>query len=195
MRRILALVIVAAALVTMNACILDPAKKKGGDGGGGDTRTFGDLKEKDDIFNNLELAYEVMNFHEFQRLLNEDFIFRYPIKNQQDVWEAKQWDRSVEEGVHRRMFGDEPPPQGVDPVSDINVNLTPTGLWIQVTPDQGQYPGETWYKKTVDYFIQIKAGPNTYIGNDLRAEFTIRWNETDEIWQIVSWLDDLENLQ
>ena len=64
-------------------------------------------------------------------------------------------------------------------------------VWSITTPD-AEHQGETWYQKSIDYFLTVVAGETTYTsGNPIKAQFTVRWDPTLEIWRIIQWRDDV----
>jgi hypothetical protein len=155
---------------------------------------------RNDVVFNLETAYETRNINEYDKLLDEDFIFHFSPADIRDYKvNVKQWDRAAELDATTNLFDRTySPPQG-EPVDNISVEfdykVDEDDDWQPQAPsDPQKYPNETWYKLQVDYFLNISAGATLYTsGNSIRAEFTIRPVTVDgkQIWRIVSWRDDI----
>jgi hypothetical protein len=158
---------------------------------------FKSLKQKDNLLHNLELAYNQRNHEEFRKLLDQsgDFIFFF---SPTDVSEGRvknlRWDVSQELAATQKMFNRSPPP-GEPRADRIDLTLFYTegdGAWDPFAPPS--HPGETWYKKPVEYRLFVKVGDVDYTQNKaVIAEFTVRFTEVagDSLWQIVTWRDDI----
>ena len=176
--------------------------------------TFKSLKHKDDVLNNLELAYKRRNFDQVDRLIADDFVF--------DNAQTLLWDKIDELIATANLFGpdDTEPPYtvslqhvehttwgelkaryidpvgGTSTVTTIDLALTyevGDAAW-RLDPDpQDIHPGEKWFLKTLTYDMTVNATPQTYVSVNLRARFGIRFTDIggEKIWQIVSWIDDV----
>ena len=150
---------------------------------------------RDNVLFNLEAAYNERNLTEYNRLLDDDFTFFF---SPADVSDGKvsvnQWDRASEINATTNMFNVNFTPPNGSPISSIDLSLVyPEGdnVWNMASPDQN-HPGETWYQKSVDYFLTIVAGETTYTsGNPIKAQFTVRRDPDLDIWRIVQWRDDV----
>jgi len=203
MKRILSVALVAVsfvALSALNSCILDPKKTPDKpDGGGGGNQTFKSLEVRDDVFNNLELAYNTRQINEYDRLLDDNFTFFFsPNDVSEGTVQFSQWDRAAEIGATRNMFDPTFSPPNRDPISSIDLSITfpeGDGAWqvIPGTADNG-HPNEDWYEKTMTYLLTVKAGDTTFTsGTPLDASIVVRQVEADgkQIFRIVQWRDDI----
>ena len=149
---------------------------------------YKNLQNKDDVLFNLELAYNEREMIEYDKLLDDDFIFMY--RGRDGTW--VQWDRDREVSVHIQILNPNLP--GDKRVISISLQLDYTEDNWTPEPPNDDHPDETWYTQTVGYDLIIKTADewearalNKY------AEFTIRWAETSEgeHWRIVLWRDDV----
>jgi hypothetical protein len=158
---------------------------------------FENLQDKDDVLYNLALAYNKRNTAEFEKLLDENFVFVF---SQDDfnhgIVDVQQWGREAELEASRNIFD----PNFPADYRVVNIDLTlnyPEDSWVQLPPDE-DHPDESWYTKTVDYNLIIKTHDGwEHRAIGLQAQFTIRWGETEggEHWQIVLWGDDVGSSQ
>ncbi len=203
MKNIAAIIALALIIPAFNSCIFDakqapPTKEK-------KAPPFRDLTERDDVFFNLQLAYNQMNIDEYNKLLDDKFIFNFSpadlVGDPPNV-DVAQWDRAAEIDATRNIFNLGVLPPGVDPVSDITLELFFTDSRVDTTegddwqpvapPDPQKYPGEVWYFQRIDYFLSVVAGENTFTsGGPLKTEYTIRQVDDNGtmIWRIISWRD------
>jgi hypothetical protein len=160
---------------------------------------FHNLKLKDHTLLNLEETYKQRNIDQYDKLLDDFFIFHFAEAD----WQAKppktpvQWGREAEVGATRNMFDPNFSKPGQDPISSINLTMRYTegddGWTAMDTGDPVNYPGETWYWKSVWYTLTITSGDDTFFTNgEVSAVFYIRLAEVEgeTIWRIVSWYDD-----
>jgi hypothetical protein len=189
---ILLSLIVVAGLTT--SCILDPKEQKEGD----DTKppvVFKDLLEKDDVLFNLELAYLERNAKEYDRLLDDNFtfIFSEADYNSGEV-DFPQWDRNTEVLSTVKIL--DPDLAGDKRVISIDLDVEyAVDNWTEL-PENEDHPGESWFTQTVDYNLTIKTADDwEHRANGLKAQFTIRWAETDDgdHWRVILWRDDVGN--
>ena len=157
--------------------------------------TFRDLSDKVHVLFNLELAWEVMDLAEYEKLLDDAFIFRYTEWISAGEWDTREWDKDTEGTVLRKMFGEEPPPSYLEPLTNVRLSFSSSQDWEAVAPQSTpQLPGEMWFERTVGYFLAIEAGPKTFVAIDRSARITIRFDVTCGMWKIVLFEDDLEHL-
>jgi hypothetical protein len=186
----LSLVVVAGLT---SSCILDPKETKE-DGGKRPQVVYKDLTQKDDVLHNLELAYNERDMKEYERLLDDAFIFIFSPEDFSKGDTPQQWDRDAEVGsntkiLDRNLDGD---------LRVISIDLSldyPADNWAE-QPENEDHPGESWYTNTVDYDLIVKTADDwQHRALDLKAEFTIRWAGTPEdgYWRIVLWRDDVGN--
>lgn len=104
---------------------------------------------------------------------------------------------SVEEstwGNIKALFYGGPPDDGEISI-DLELRYLPgENNWTIWIPDPSEYPGETWYERTVDYFLTVSFGDWTLTtGGLVRASFVVRYAEVgdESFWRIVQWRDDL----
>jgi hypothetical protein len=155
------------------------------------------IGSRDYVLYSLERSYNSRSQDRYDELLDEEFLFYF---SNADVtgggWtEGEYWDRAKEINANTNIFNPGYSRPGVDPVSDITLTLTYSegdDKWTAITPDQGQYPGETWYEKIVTYTLIVQAGDTQYIAQNKQASFVVRAAtlEGDEVWRIITWRDD-----
>ena len=158
---------------------------------------YQNLTQKDHVLNNLELAYNERSFTRYAELLDDpNFVYFFSDEDYAVGRTPEQWGRAEDLDSHQRMFN---PNNPVHKVLSIKLTLEyPAGQWVETTPDQGQFPGETWYYKEVTYnlTVVVEAQPQniTYLAQNLKALFTVRRIEKNgkQIWQIVEWRDDVD---
>jgi len=180
----------------VTSCILDPKEepKKTPDK---PVQIYQDLTQKDHVLNNLELSYNEQNYQRYAELLDDPhFTYFFSEADYHENKTPEQWGRADDLDSHQKMFNPNTP---IHKVLSIKLSLEyPAEQWIATTPDQGQFPGETWYYKSVSYdlTVVVEAQPEniTYLAQNLKALFTIRQIEKDGkmIWQIVEWRDDVQ---
>jgi hypothetical protein len=188
---ILLSLVVAAGLTT--SCILDPKEEKGG----GEDPTpvvFKDLSQKDHVLYNLELAYNERDFIEYNKLLDDSFVFIFSEAdfNNGDV-EFSQWDRADEFAVNEKIL--DPNLAGDKRVISIDLDIEyADDNWTEQPPNE-VHPDESWFFQTVVYNLTIKTADDwEHRANGLRAQFYIRWATYDkgEHWRIILWRDDVK---
>lgn|GEM_PF-2930594 len=158
------------------------------------------LDEKDNLLDNLELAYNQRNAQEYSKLLDPApnvFVFHFsPTDIAEGKVKSSQWDVAKENDVTAKMFSRRPPAP-LPPAESISLELTYTAgddAYIPVTP--ASHPNETWYEKPVEYRLTVTIGATTYTQNKtVLALFTMRFTEVagDSVWQITTWRDDVGN--
>jgi hypothetical protein len=186
-RPIMCFIVIAVAAGLMTSCILDPKKAKE------DTPTvikeYEDLKEKDDVLWNLELAYNDRNIKQFERLLDDEFVFFFSEADYNEGGVPISWERPIEINTNTNLFNENL--DGPLRATNIDLRLTYTkGEWTEIL--QGN--DESWFSKEVEYNITVQTVSGVdYKGNRLKAQFIIREaipdGETEKIWRIIRWRD------
>lgn len=151
---------------------------------------FKNLKTKDDILHNLVLAYNERHYEEYDKLLDDNFVFNFSRADFLSGDTPHHWDRTAEVRSYSLMINVNP--TGATRVVSIYLKLDyDADGWIEDPPNP-DHPDETWYKKTAGYDLTIKTADNWQARtHGLQAEFTIRWAGTQEDghWRIVLWRD------
>jgi hypothetical protein len=195
MKRIAVLALAAVVLVGLNSCIFSPDKVPPPK----DPKpSYLPLDVKDNVLKNLQTAYNGRNINEYDKLLDEHFLFYFSYTDvNSGTWTAGEyWDRVHEYNANKNMFDPAYSNPNREPVSDIDLSLTYAegdDKWTEITPDQVIYPGEKWYEKIVEYTISVQSGNTTYQGIKKYAAFTVRWAHVEgqgDFWRIVTWRDD-----
>ena len=188
-------VVLASLLLSVFSC-LDPDEKKPNPPPPAPPPIYQDLTQKDHVLNNLWLAYNKRNYTRYAELLDDPhFTYFFSDEDFASGKTPEQWGRAADLDSHQKMFNPNTP---VHKVLSIKLKLEYPAEWIATTPDQGQFPGETWYYKSVSYdlTVVVEAQPEniTYLAQNLKALFTVRQIEKDGkmIWQIVEWRDDVK---
>lgn len=193
-RFLILLVVLLASLALSGSCVLDP-KEEGGGGGGGGGDDWADLKAKDDVLHNFELAYNNRDINQYKKLTDEDetvFIFVFSREDFNSGKTPDQWERAKEVEVTGRMFQR----GGSDPIQSMNMNFSYAEgdiAWEEATPPEG-HEQEKWYQKivTYDFTVETTSG-QTYYAVDSQALFIVRYNfnsvAEDSVWQVVQYYD------
>jgi hypothetical protein len=151
---------------------------------------FKNLQKQDDVLFNLELADNERNLTEYDRLLDDAFVFIFSLWDFGTGETPQQWDRNAEFLATMHML--EPAMSGDSRIVKLGLKLDYTaGDWTPEPPNQ-DHPDETWYKKTAGYDLSIATADGWKLRiQGLQAEFTIRWAGTEEDgkWRIVRWRD------
>ena len=196
----------------------------------GQTSEYKSLEQKDDILHNLEIAYNMRNYAEVERMLDGGFVFYF---SADDVVNGNvsnsSWRRTEElkatsnmlqlpggasqQSPSRRRSGTEESTWGglkelfyfetesnvpaVDQIFlDLNYEEGDDHWKLIEAPGAARSSGEPWYEKTLEYFLEVRAGQTTYSQNKtVLARFTVRPVRVDgkDIWQIIEWHDDVGN--
>lgn len=180
--------IMAAVLVagSFTACFLDPEQKTPDE----DTQpkaSFEDLSERWHVLHNLEAAYNQKIPTEYDRILDDAFVFFFSQEDFSSNRTPEQWDRSTDVPATQRLMAD---------VLDMELTIDISQLsWIEVTPDTLLYPGETWSTTTVPYSFTMRFNQDpetTYITSGTEdTQFTVRPVDVDgkQRWRLVEWRD------
>jgi hypothetical protein len=145
---------------------------------------FEDLTERDDALFNLELAYNQRRMDEYDRLLDEGFIFYF---SDYDVWwrdAPESWDRQTEV-LFSTVLMDPNQPGGI---RFIKVSLTldyPDSNWVE-EPANPDHPDASWWHKSVRYelFVETAGGWKLH-SKDQTILITVRWDDTLGHWRVV----------
>src|SRR6185436_20083151 len=129
-------------VASVSACIFDPNN----DDGGGTVippAQLKDLTHREDVLNNIEVAYNKRRIEWYNALLDSDFRF---FLSQGDVNGGlpDSWDRTVEIEVNTLLFDKEPPaPAPKCQSTFMDIRLEDGISWIAINPESA--PTETWY--------------------------------------------------
>ena len=146
------------------------------------------------VLANIETAYNDRNIRKYDELLDDNFTF---FLYHGDVWGdiPPSWDRATEVLYTSRLF--DPNYAGDFQCKSITMDLLfdPNNvIWTDVTPDQNQYPGETWKAAVIYYSFRCDMVPDTQLESvaGARGRFTIRNAGTAQApkWRLVE-MDDL----
>ncbi len=155
---------------------------------------YPNLEEKDEIFEYLSLAYNHRNYSRYEKLLDDNFNFRFGDDDYNSGRTDRDWNRTAELTSASRLLGGYVHP-AYGAVAQIKLSIQPQGqIWTEIPKSDLPYTGETWYQKSIIY--QLTATTNTGIelrGFNINAFFIIRQSEVDgkNIWRIVQWNDDI----
>ena len=169
---------------SLPACFLDPEQTPPPEDK--PAEQFKDLTEQNDVLFNLRESYDQRNGDEYDRLVDDDFVFFFSDGDVATGNYPAQWSRETDVPATRGLFRDA-----------INVDLTlqlDQVSWISFEPDQDLYPGETWWTTSVQYDFNMRFGRDpdtTWISTGASAQFTIRQVEKNGkmIWRLVRWRD------
>ena len=152
------------------------------------------LEEKDDVIEYLALVFNHLNYSRYEKLLDDNFNFRFGDDDYSSGKTGRDWGRPAElNSVSKLLGGHVHPAFGA--VVQIKLSIQPQGqIWTEIPKNDPPYDGETWYQKSFIY--KLTATTNTGIelrGFDITAFFIIRQSEVDgkNIWRIVQWNDDI----
>ncbi len=181
-------------MLVLSGCILDPKEIPPPDKE--PKIDWPDLKDKDDVFEYLELVYEKRKPEPYYaKLLDEDnFNFRFGDEDYNSGDTPRSWGRTDELNAVRNILS------GVSietygAVTQVDLTLTPEGEWIAIPQTEPPYIGETWYQKTFSYryVFTTNTGWDLRTDQDRKALFIVRFTEADgdSIWRIRQWNDDI----
>jgi hypothetical protein len=157
---------------------------------GDQTLKFKNLQNKDDVLHNLALAYNQRDIEEFEKLLDDDFIFIFSETDHNSGETPQQWARIDEINANQQIF--DPNLDSGKRVLSIELSLDcPADNW-KTLPPSPDHPGESWYTKTVDYFLVVNTADDwEHRAIGLQAQFTIRQDDSTGRWQVILWRDDV----
>lgn len=147
---------------------------------------FKDLTQKDDVLFNLELSYNERVINQYDKLLDDDFVFYFSRFDVDNNGTPEYWDRTTDVVVTEKILdGDR-----VNALSLVKLNLDyPDTSWTEVSAPPS-HEGETWYRQTIgyDFKVQTRTGWE-FRAHDKYVEITIRWDDTLKHWRIVRMRD------
>ncbi len=183
--RRLAAVVVALVACSMTACSSDSTTPEL------PPPTFKPLTTRQAVLFNIQLAYNQRNITQYDKLLDNDFLF-YPSSREVNGGSLPDhWARPEEVLYNSRLF--DKGYTGPNRCKSIDMDLMfERGVqWVEVVPNA--YPNETWYMTTVDYNFQIVVNPDIDYQplSNSRAEFTVRNIGTNDApaWRLVEMRD------
>jgi hypothetical protein len=153
----------------------------------GPPSSFEDLSQRWHVLHNLENVFNLQNATEYDRLLDEDFVFFFSTEDVASGNYPTNWDRSVDFPATQRLLSDVL-------AIDLDIDLSQLS-WVEITPDQGMYPGEKWYTTTVPYQFSMRFNQDpetTFLTSGTEGtQFTVRQVEVSgqQRWRLVEWRD------
>lgn len=184
-RKFATLAVCIACLGMTTSCLLDP--KETPDPPETPPAKFKDLTEREDVLFNLELAYNQRgptSQAEYDRLLDDAFIFYFSPEDYANGKTPEQWDRSSDVPATQRLLQD---------ALNLDLDLQGQISWVAVVPQD--FPDETWYTTTVNYTFTMRFGRDpetTWItSGQPQVQFTVREVDVDgqTQWRLVEWRD------
>lgn len=187
------ILIVALAMLSVTACSDDttgpPPQNQA-------TTGYHDLSQRWHAIHNMEMAWNDRSVTRYDQALDANFKFYFSLGDIGNNGIPESWDRPTEMVAVGNMF--DPSYVGALRITDISfdVDFDPTDpngtiSWTEVSPGPGPFDGETWYQTILNYDYTIKADPDlTFItqGN-MKAQYTLRKDPTDNKWRIVEIRD------
>jgi hypothetical protein len=177
----------AAVLLLLAGCSDDSARPRPKHT---ESSPYKDLSQKWHVLYNVELSYNEMNAERYIEVLDENFIALFysgDVGGGVPEW----WPRSDEEASAREMLN-RGGGRDNNPVVSIDLTLgsIEEAVWVEVTPDQDEFPGETWYATVVGYRFRIETTKGfAFVSNGHPAvEFQVRAQD-DGTWRAVRWRD------
>lgn len=153
-------------------------------------RLIKDLTHREDVFNNIEVAYNKRRIDYYRGVLDQNFTFFLSTGDVNNGLPVS-WNRPDEIDVNTKLFDQnntELPCQSIfmDIWAEDGVS------WIEISPESA--PTETWYQTTLNYDFKFEISPNTYIPlTGAEAVFTVRdagkFGQYDHHWQLVEMRD------
>ncbi len=152
------------------------------------------LEIKDNTLFHLELLFNEFNSTEYDKLLDDDFVFFFSDADFSSGKTPEQWARVPETTAYNNFFDDT---RSENRVLSRSLNLTyAADNWTEIdSTDPVGYPGEKWQTTTVTYDMSVVLDTEpqlTLVANGLKAEITIRWSEDHGHWRIIRWSDDVD---
>jgi hypothetical protein len=151
------------------------------------TKEYKDLKEKEDVLWNLELAYNERNGQEFAKLLDDGFEFYVSASDYAAGGIPPRWGLDDEILANDALFDENL--EGPWRATNIDLALHfDEDEWVEI-PRGGD---ESWYRIDVEYNITVQTVSGVdFKGNRLKAQLVVRPTEVDgeDIWRIVEWRD------
>jgi hypothetical protein len=183
----------AAMLLVTSSCLFDPEETTNDDGGNDDeVIQLKDLKQKENVLNNILYAYKYRKWQVYNDLLGDQFTFFFA---EGDVGGEipEQWNGEDEINATTKLFDSNLSDGSEYPICrSIRLDLELDNIqWQEVIPEG--YPDETWYTTFIFYTFTFEMEPDqTWIAaNGSRAQFTVRnvGTEAAPHWQLVEFRD------
>jgi hypothetical protein len=152
------------------------------------------LEEKDDVFDYLELVYTQKDSSRYEKLLDDNFNFRFGDDDYNSGITPRDWDRSHEINSVNNLCNNVAIPK-YGSVMQIDLDIYPQGIWTEIPKNDPPFAGETWYQKPFTYRILATTTSGWSLkGYDIRALIIVRQSEVEgkNIWRIVQWNDDID---
>lgn len=189
LKRQILLCALAMLVASVSACIFSPEEKKP-IVPPPPQQKLEDLNEREDVFNNIEVAYNKRRIDYYNGLLDANFTFFLSTGDVNDGLPVS-WNRADEIDVNTKLFD---PNNTVHPCQSTFMDIgDEKGIsWIEIIPESA--PTETWYQTTLYYDFKFEISPNTYIPiTGAKAVFTVRdagpYGEHAHHWQLVEFRD------
>jgi hypothetical protein len=158
---------------------------------------FKTLDTGDNLLYNLELAFNVYDEAQYDKLLDENFVFWFSAADFSSGRTPEHWDSTAEMTSYNNFFDDTRTANKVLN-RDIRLGLE-SATWTAIAPDDpGSYPGETWYESVVTYDLNVLLDTNpdlTLIAMGVRAKFIVRRDDALGHWTLIRWYDDVSGLR
>ena len=120
---------------------------------------FKALDTGDNLLYNLELAFNTYDETEYDKLLDENFVFYFSPSDFSSGRTPEQWDGAAELAAYNNYFDDTLSQNRV--LSREIIMLLSSATWTAIPPDDpGSYPGETWYRSRVWYDMSVVLDTN-----------------------------------
>jgi len=179
----------AMLVVSISACIFSPDEKKP-IVPPPPQQNLKDLTHREDVFNNIEVAYNKRNINYYNGLLDANFAFFLSTGDVNNGLPVS-WNRADEIDVNTKLFDAN---NTVLPCQSIRMDIrAEDGIsWVEIVPESA--PTETWYQTTLYYDFKFEISPNTYIPlTGAKAVFTVRdagpYQQYAHHWQLVEFRD------
>ena len=188
------IIVLLAVVAVASSCILDPKESKP-EGPPPPPVEWPDLTQKDDILFSLEMLFNSeFNESQYDKLLDDDFVFFFSDADFSSGKTPEQWTRETEIQAYKGFYN---PNRTEKRVIGRSLKLTyPDDNWTEITPDDPvQYPDESWFFQTVTYnmSVEIDEVPSlTLVANDIKLEVTIRWDPDKGHYRMIRWRDDVD---
>jgi hypothetical protein len=188
------ILIISLTILAMlfSSCILDPKEKKKKEDDPVEV-VWPDLTEKDHVFEYLELVYEKRNYNRYEKLLDDNFNFRFGDDDYNTGKTDRDWGRTSDLNSANKMLNSYSHPQ-YGAVVQIDLTIQPEGTnWLEIPKTDPPFTGETWYQKSFRYWLTASTNTGMELrGHDINAFFIVRQSELEgvNIFRIVQWNDD-----
>ena len=148
------------------------------------TSDYKNLTEKWHVLFNVQEAYNSMEAEPYVSLLDENFINFFFEGDVGKDGVPDQWFYDEEVSSTREMLNKGGGREN-NPILSVDLQLAgiEQASWVEVTPDQDKFPGETWYQTIVSYnFFFDTTNDIQYITSGTpNVQFTVR-QQPDGKW-------------